>query len=245
MTQKEIEHADREQRADDARFAHVAQRILDGFGLIVDDKDRDALQLRLGSRVFDHFEYAFHGVNDVGLRRLEYVDANRGSAIKVASQREFRADQFDVGEILQSHIRLNDEIANLLERGQFADGSHSETLAAICQLSGTDGEIAALENFDEALHVDAVCRDAARVDQDAYLAWLDTGKVDTRDAIESLDRLFEEMFEDFILRRQVLGSRQSYRQHRLISGGGREHQYATGGLRQLRANRIKLGAHTK
>ncbi len=105
------------------------------------------------------------------------------------------------------------------------------------------------EKFDDSSscaqlqHVDAVGSDPGWIDQHAHLARLDTLELDTCDAVEALDRVLEVFLQRVVLVGEIGVGGEPDDHHRLVRSAEGEHQDAIGRRRELRPDRVELGAH--
>ena len=243
VPQEQEQHREGEGGADEPGLGEIAQRTADRLRLVVDGEYADALHLRQRLVVFDDFQHAIDDLDHVGLRGLEHVEPDGGAAVEVAPARDLRAHQLDAGDVAEMHVALDDEVADFVERPEFAKRSHREALAVAGDLAGRHREVALLEQLDELADVHGVRGQPARIDQDAHFARFHPREFDTCHTIESLDRLLEIAIEQVVLRGQVLIGGETHREHGGIGCGGHPHPHAIRGFRQLRAHRVQLVAH--
>ena len=57
-------------------------------------------------------------VDDVGLRRLEHVDADGGLAVHAAADRQFRRDHLDLGDVREAHVGREQQVADVVDRSR-------------------------------------------------------------------------------------------------------------------------------
>ena len=243
VPQEEQQHEEAEHGADQARLAQLAQRAADAVSLVADDQHLDALELRSFAGLVDGFQHAIRDVDHVGLGRLVHVDANGRAAIHAAAHRQFRRDQLDLGDVAEPHARGKQQVAHVVDAVEFADRAHREARVVLRDLARAHREIALLEQGAELAHVDAVGGEPVRIDEDAHLARLHALQLDARDALDALDRPLQVLLQHLVLVGQVLVGRDADHGHRLVAGAEGEHQQPVGAHRQLRPDRIELGAH--
>jgi hypothetical protein len=245
VAQEEEQHRDREHQADQSRIAQIAQRVANALGLIADDDDADALQLRQCLRALDLLERGVDHFDDVGLSRLEHVESDRRTAVEMAADLQLGRDHLDLRDIGEAHGRGDPQVADVIERAELADRADAEALTLFGDLAGADGEVALLQQRRELLHVDAVRRHPSRIDQDAHLARRYALQLHASDARHALERTFQIAFERVVLIGEILIGGDPHHDHRLIRRIEGESEYAIGAGGQLRTDRIELGAHVE
>src|SRR6185369_3699 len=104
---------------------------------------------------------------------------------------DLRTDQLDVRDITDMNIVFDDQVADLVERAEFAKRPHREAFAVAGDLPRAHREIAFLEQCHELADIHGVGREPARIDENSHFARLDAGELDTCHAIDALDRLLE------------------------------------------------------
>ena len=219
-----------------------ASEAADAVRLVRDHQDLDALQLRQLARRIDRSDYAVGHVDDVGLRRLVDVDADRGATVHVSADRELGCDELDRGDIAHPHAAADHQVAHVVERVKLTQRPDDEARAVLGDLAGADREIRRFEQLAQLQHVDAVGSDSGGIDQHAHLARLDALELDARDAVEALDRVLEVLLQRVVLVGEIGVGREPDDHHRLVGSAEGEHQDAIGRRRQVRADRVELGA---
>src|SRR4051812_18493073 len=130
--------------------------------------------------MLDHF-------HDVGLRGLENVEPHGRAAVEMTPPRDLGTHELDARDICDMDIVLDDEIADLVERAEFAERSHRKSFTVAGDLPRADREVALLEQHHELADIHGVGGESARIDEDAHFARLDTGELDPCHAVDALD----------------------------------------------------------
>ena len=205
-----------------------AQRRTDAVCLVGDHQDLDALQLRQLARGVDRRDDAVGHVDDVRLRGLVDVDADRRPAVHAPADRELGRDQLDGRDVADTDAAADHQVAHVVERVELTERTDDEARAVLRDLAGAHREIRRLEQLAQLQHVDTVGGDPRRVDEHANLARLDALELDAGDAFQPLDRMLEEFLERVVLVGEVGVGGQPDDGHRLVRGAEREHQDAVG-----------------
>ncbi len=82
----------------------------------------------------------------------------------------------------------DDELADLVDRGQLADGRNGDPLAVGIQLAGRNRQVVGLQDAEHLLLADAGLGHRGRIESDEDLRLETAGQVDRGDAADSLDR---------------------------------------------------------
>jgi hypothetical protein len=130
------------------------ERALDEVGAVVDGLDDDARRqagLDLRDPVLD-------GVDDVAAVGAEQHHDDAGDGLVLAVVGDHAVAQggavADLGDVLDEHglavgLRLEDDVADVLEAGEHADGAQGERLGAAVEVAAGDGRARALEGLGE------------------------------------------------------------------------------------------------
>ena len=165
-----------------------------------------------------------------GLPSMRRPTVSSGATIStwaMSASRTFCADQ---------------QVADVVDIAEHADRAHGEARVVLSDLAGAHREVGLGQGLPQLAHVDVVGREAGGVDQDADLARLHAFEFHARHALDPLHRALQVLLQHLVLVGEVAVGRDADHGDGLVTRAEREHQQAVGALRQLRPDRVELGA---
>src|SRR5690606_32349850 len=194
----------RQQRADQARLHQLGDGTLDAVGLVIDDVELDVTELRLGIDLPQLGHHHPGNVHQVGVALAEDVDTHRWAAVQAPAVVDLLALEANPGDVRQAQaVPIEHQVAQLVEVGDLADRLHAQTLPALVDLTGRDGEIDRAQPAGQLVQAQAVRGQAVRIDGDLDLGWGGAGDVDPGHAGQALEAPLEGLLDQRILVAEV------------------------------------------